>query len=101
MKHKILNKKIKIKIIYLDVSSFKASKKYSGLAWWLRWLRICLQCGIPRFDPWVGQILWRRKWQPTQVFLPRKSYGQRSLVGPSPWPPKESDTTEHLTYVVW
>ena len=30
-------------------------------------------------------ISWRRKWQPTPVFLPRKSHGQRSLVGYSPW----------------
>ena len=30
---------------------------------------------------WVGKILWRRKWQPTPVFLPGKSHGQRSLVG--------------------
>ena len=36
------------------------------------------------FDPWVGQILWRRKWQPTPVFLPGKSHGQRSLEGYSP-----------------
>ena len=28
---------------------------------------------------------WRRKWQPTPVFLPRKSHGQRSLAGYSPW----------------
>jgi len=34
-----------------------------------------------RFDPWVGKIPWRRKWQPTPVFLPGKSNGQRSLVG--------------------
>ena len=40
---------------------------------------------------------WRRKWQPTPVFLPRKSHGWRSLVGPSPWGHKESDTTEWLT----
>ena len=39
----------------------------------------------PGFDPWVGKILWRRKWQPTPVFLPGKSHGQRSLVGYSPW----------------
>ena len=32
-------------------------------------------------DPWVGKIPWRRKWQPTPVFLPGESYGQRSLVG--------------------
>ena len=35
---------------------------------------------------------WRRKWQPTPVFLPGKSYGQRSLAGYSPWGGKESDT---------
>ena len=32
------------------------------------------------FDPWVKKIPCRRKWQPTPVFLPRKSHGQRSLV---------------------
>ena len=36
----------------------------------------------------------RRKWQPTPVFLPEKSHGQRSLVGYSPWGHKELDTTE-------
>ena len=54
------------------------------LPWWLRWQSICLQCGRPRFDPWVGKILWRRKWQPTPVLLPGKSHGQRSIVGYSP-----------------
>ena len=52
---------------------------------WLRLQRICLQCGRPGFDPWVGKIPWRRKWQPTPVFLPGKSHGQKSLVGYSPW----------------
>ena len=33
----------------------------------------------------VRKIPWRRKWQPTPVFLPGKSHGQRSLVGYSPW----------------
>ena len=37
------------------------------------------------FDPWVGKILWRRKWQPALVFLPRKFHGQRSLLGYSAW----------------
>ena len=32
-----------------------------------------LQCREPRFDPWVGKIPWRRKWQPTPVFLPGES----------------------------
>ena len=41
-----------------------------------------------------GRSPWRRKWQPTPVFLPRKSHAQRSLAGYSPWGRKESDTTE-------
>ena len=41
-----------------------------GLPWRLRGLSICLQCGRPVFNPWVGKIPWRRKWQPTPVLLP-------------------------------
>ena len=52
--------------------------------------------GRPGFDPWVGKILWRRKWQSTPVLLPGKSHGQRSLVGYSLWGHKELDTTEQL-----
>ena len=59
---------------------------------------ICLQCRRAGFDPWVGKIPWRRKWQPTPVFLPGKSHGQRSLAGCSPWGRKESDTTEWLHF---
>ena len=36
------------------------------------------------FNPWVGKIPWRSKWQPTPVFLPGEFHGQRSLVGYSP-----------------
>ena len=43
---------------------------------------------------WVRKLPWRRAWQPTPVFLPGESRGQRSLAGYSPWGPKESDTTE-------
>ena len=49
--------------------------------WWLRRLRICLQCRRSDFDPWVKKVTWRRAWQPTPVFLPGESHGQRSLVG--------------------
>ena len=66
--------------------------------WWLRRQSICLQCGRPRFDPWVGKILQRMKWQPTPVLLPGKSHGGRSMVGYSPWGRKESDTTEQLHF---
>jgi len=38
-----------------------------------------------RFVLGTGKILWRRKWQPTPVFLPEKSHRQRSLVDDSPW----------------
>ena len=38
-----------------------------------------------RFDTWVGKIPWRKKWQPTPVFLPGKSCGWRSLVNSSSW----------------
>ena len=37
------------------------------------------------FNPWAGKIPWRRKWQPTPVFLPGKFHGQRSLVGYRLW----------------
>ena len=38
----------------------------------------------PWFEPWVGKIPWRRKWQPAPVYLLIKSHGQRSLVDYSP-----------------
>ena len=38
----------------------------------------CKRCG---FDPRVGKIPWKRKWQPTLIFLPGKFHGQRSLAG--------------------
>ena len=49
--------------------------------------------------PWAGKIPWRRKWQPTQVFLPGKCHRQRLLQGCSPWGHKESDTFERLMHV--
>ena len=53
-----------------------------------------IQCGRSMFNPWVGKISWRRKWQPTPVLLPKKFHGQRSLVGYSPWCHQESDMTK-------
>ena len=41
-------------------------------------------------------LVWRKKWQPTPVFLPGKSHEQKSLEGYSPWGHKEFDTTEQL-----
>ena len=41
----------------------------------------CRRCKRHRFDPWVEKIPWRRAWQPTPIFLPEESHGQRNLVG--------------------
>ena len=47
-----------------------------------------------RFNLWVGKILWRRAWQPTPLFFPGESHGERSLVGYSPWGHKELDMSD-------
>ena len=72
--------------------------------WLPRWLsgwRIRLECRRCRrhgFSPWVGKIPWRRAWQPTPLFLPGESHGQRSLAGYGPQTPKEWDMTEVTEY---
>ena len=50
-----------------------------------------------RFNPWVRKIFWIKRWHSTPVFLPGKSYGQRSLAGYSPCGHKESETAEPLS----
>ena len=52
----------------------------------------------PGFNPWVGKIPWRRKWQPTPILLPGKSHGWRSLAGYSLWGSQKSDTTKQLHF---
>ena len=66
-------------------------------------LYFCLQCGRPGFDPWVRKIPWRRKWQPTPVFLPGESHGWRSLVGYSPRVTKSQTRLSDFTFshFVW
>ena len=44
--------------------------------------------------PGSGRLLWRRKWQPTAVFLPGESQGRGSLAGCHLWGHTELDTTE-------
>ena len=55
--------------------------------------RKCKRC---RFDPWVRNIPWSRKWQPNPVFLPKESHGQRSPEGYSPQGRKGWDMTAWL-----
>ena len=52
------------------------------------------------FDPWVRKISWRRKWQPTPVFLPGKSHGQRSLADYSPWVTKSRTQLSDFTFTL-
>ena len=56
-----------------------------GFLQWLSGKESAYQSRRPPFLPWVGKIPWRRARQPTPVFLPGKSHGQRSLAGYSPW----------------
>ena len=51
------------------------------------------------FDLWIRKIPWRREWHSTTGLLPRKSHGQRSLAGCSPWGHQELDMTERLSTV--
>ena len=114
----IFNSNIKYEINWiLYWLSHQGSPKISWSVpnlYWVNWVslvaqqqRICLQCRSHRrckFYPWVGKIPWRREWQPTPVFLPGESYGQRSLVGYSPWGHRELDTTEHACFkkrILW
>ena len=48
-------------------------------------------------EMWVRKIPWSRKWQPTAVFLPGKSHGQRRLTSYSLWGHKELDMAEQLS----
>ena len=61
------------------------AKAVLGLPWWLSGKESTCQFRSLMFNNWVGKICWGRKQQPTPVFLPGKSLGQRSPVGYSPW----------------
>ena len=76
-------------LIELEKINFKFSTKFSlalqTATGYLSSKEPACQCRRHGFDPWVGKIPWRRKWQPTPIFLPGKSHGQRILAGYSPW----------------
>ena len=65
----------------------------AGLPRWLSGRESACQCRRHGFSPWVERIPWRKKWQPTPVFLPGKSHGQRSLGSIVHGVTKESDMT--------
>ena len=55
------------------------------------------EAGDAGWIPGSGKIPWRRKWQPTPVYLLGKSHEQRSLAGHGPWGHKMSDRTKQLS----
>ena len=65
---------------------------HSGLPWWLSGKESICNAGDVGLISGPGDPR-RKKWQPTPVFLPGKSHGQRSMESYSPWL-QESDTTE-------
>ena len=72
------------------------TNKLIGLPWLLSGKESTCQCRRQGFSLWIRKLPWRRKWQPTPVFLPGKFHRQKSLAGYSPWDPIESDTAEWL-----
>ena len=89
----------------LSVSSEDAMAPHSGtFAWKILWTeepgRLHSMGSLGVGHDWATSLSlftfrhWRRKWQPTPVFLPGESQGQGSLVGCRPWGSTESDTTE-------
>ena len=107
--HRLSNKNFHLsRLVWLLPLTGAPSASSRGQQWPLIWHHsfpggsegkesICLQYRRPRFNTWVGKFPWRRKWQPTPVFLPEEFHGQRSLAGYSPLGCKKSDTTEQLT----
>ena len=64
---------------------YHSFNKYLGLSGGSDSKESACNAGRPRFNPWVGKIPWRRKWQPTPAFSPGEVHGQRSLAGYRPW----------------
>ena len=72
--------------------SYSSSLSFGdGLLWWLR---NCLKHGRPGFNPWVGNIPWRRAWQPILVFLPGKSPWTEEPDGLQSLGSQKLDTTQ-------
>ena len=92
--------------IYIYLQTHKVIKVSTLNIYNFLWVRkvcvyvyMCIHTDIYmyRFNPWVGKLSQRRKWQPTPVFLLVKSHRQRDLVSYSPWGCEELDTIERLS----
>ena len=74
--------------------SWTRLSNFPSLLWWLSSKESTCNAGNLDLIPGSGKIPWSRSWQPTPVFLPGESHGQRRLVVYSPYGQKETDTTE-------
>ena len=72
---------VDLEIIILSELRQRKTNIVSLMASLMAQIRICPQCGKPEFDLWVGKFPCRRECQPTPVFLPEESHGQKNLVG--------------------
>ena len=88
--------------IWKDKGREKRVLRYElQLPTWLSGKESACQCRRCRFNPWVRKIPWRRKWQPTPVFLPGESHGQRSRAGYSPWGCRVGYDWAHMHAQIW
>ena len=78
----------------------EAKRIASQVAQWQESTCQCRRQCRRRFNPWVRNVLWRRKWQTTPVFLPGEFHGLGSLVGYGPWGCKESVVNERPTHAI-
>ena len=102
--HPKIKAKIQIGLNYDSVSEKAMAPHSSTLAWKIPWTeepgRLQSMRSLRVGHDWAASLSlftfmhWRRKWQPTPVFLPGESQGQRSLVGCRLWGRTESDTSE-------
>ena len=94
-------------VVFIFFGLLKTCYSHYRLPWWPGSKEFTCQCRRHGFDPWVRKIPWRRKWQPTLVFLPGKSHGQRSLVSYSPrgwqksWTQLSDETTIILSMLIF
>ena len=107
-------KGVKISVPSPDLQGSQGTGGWIRCQWSINWLWLCIE-GLPRgykgkgsacpcrrhkrceFDPWARKLPWRRKWQPTPVFLSGKFHGQRSLADYCSGCCKELDMTERLS----
>ena len=98
--HEYTNKLDMWSVLYTESTNFVLYVENTTVFIWkcqvLSWWHSCKESFCRRhtgntYSAPVSRFPWRRKWQPTPVFLPGKSHGQRSLTGYSPWCHKELD----------